>query len=217
MRTIQPLCVSDGMVNKLNFQHAKWSELNHAYGEASDVPELIEALTTDDAHKFEEALNELLSNIWHQGTIYDATVKALPLLLDLFKNGSVKAIDDLALLIILIASGKGYHQVHSSSLRINPFTHEPVEVPCDLEDKLSKENSVVNQTRAIIEPYLNLLVPYLAHEDGELRRVTAQAMCCYPLHKSEYLALLRTALQKENNEDVIPYIKDSIDFLSTNT
>ncbi|ALG08451.1 hypothetical protein [Kibdelosporangium phytohabitans] len=52
-----------------------WSQLHHAYGPADDVPPLLEQLRGED---WEEALGELFGSILHQGSIYPATVAALP-------------------------------------------------------------------------------------------------------------------------------------------
>ncbi len=64
------------MFYKLN--NIEWNKLSHAYGDASDVPELIEGLLSSDKKVFEEAIYELFGNIWHQGTVYEATPKAIP-------------------------------------------------------------------------------------------------------------------------------------------
>lgn len=53
----------------------QWQELRHAYGEASDVPELLRACITDP-----EAPWELAGSIVHQGSLYTSTPAALPIL-----------------------------------------------------------------------------------------------------------------------------------------
>ena len=57
-----------------------WAELTHAYGPASDVPALLRTVLRggEDAN---EAWNDLHGNIWHQGTVYEATASAIPFLL----------------------------------------------------------------------------------------------------------------------------------------
>ncbi|MBW8486783.1 hypothetical protein [Actinomadura parmotrematis] len=56
-----------------------WSALDHAYGSAADVGDLIRDAAAGDG----EALSELFGSIVHQGTLYTATPVALPLVLDL--------------------------------------------------------------------------------------------------------------------------------------
>ena len=60
-----------------------WHELNHAYGSAEDVPGLLRQLKTWPPDKRGEGspLYALFGNIWHQGTIYQATGYAVPFLI----------------------------------------------------------------------------------------------------------------------------------------
>jgi hypothetical protein len=56
-----------------------WTSLHHAYGEAGDVPALLNNLTPDPA---DEVWGELWSRICHQGSVYTASFAALPALAD---------------------------------------------------------------------------------------------------------------------------------------
>jgi hypothetical protein len=47
-----------------------WSEVVHAYGPATDIPDLIRALTSPDVKTRSDSWYELHGNLWHQGTIY---------------------------------------------------------------------------------------------------------------------------------------------------
>lgn len=60
-----------------------WASLEHAYGEAADVPDLLRALLSTDSEVREEAVYELFGNIWHQGTVYPASAAAVPFLYEL--------------------------------------------------------------------------------------------------------------------------------------
>jgi len=62
-----------------------WKELTHAYGSAGDVPGLLRALRTapPDLEREESPLYHLFGNIWHQGTVYEATAPAVPFLIDI--------------------------------------------------------------------------------------------------------------------------------------
>lgn len=56
-----------------------WATLHLAYGSAGDVPSLLRAVANGD----EEALDSLFWNVWHQGTVYEATPHVVPFLLEL--------------------------------------------------------------------------------------------------------------------------------------
>ena len=90
-----------------------WSELTHAYGSAEDVPNSLADLNSQDEQVRENASSELFATIWHQGTVYPATVKALPELVTLFKSLTCADRDLVAVLLASIASGDGYYHVHT--------------------------------------------------------------------------------------------------------
>ncbi|MEU8800915.1 hypothetical protein [Spirillospora sp. NPDC048819] len=79
-----------------------WSALTHAYGPADDVPELIHALYLEDEEQVEEALYELFGNVHHQGTVYPATVEAVPFLAHAALHAVLKR-DHVLLLLVVIA------------------------------------------------------------------------------------------------------------------
>jgi hypothetical protein len=75
-----------------------WSALTHAYGSAEDVPDLLRRLAAgdeaeDDAGEDEfeaedeSALSDLWSCICHQGSVYPATVPAVPFLAEIAAAG----------------------------------------------------------------------------------------------------------------------------------
>jgi len=60
-----------------------WKERYHAYGPAGDVPAQLAAVVVGDDDTRAEAWWNLWGNILHQGTVYEATVPAVPVLLAL--------------------------------------------------------------------------------------------------------------------------------------
>lgn len=64
-----------------------WAELRHAYGCADDVPGILRAIADGDEETAKEAASELFGNIWHQGTVCQATVPAVPFLARLAAAG----------------------------------------------------------------------------------------------------------------------------------
>ncbi|MGW7052922.1 hypothetical protein [Streptomyces sp. NPDC054887] len=74
-----------------------WSSLSHAYGSAEDIPDLLRALTGADVDAADEALSELYGSVLHQGTVYAASVEAVPFLAEIAAAGHRTA-DILALL-----------------------------------------------------------------------------------------------------------------------
>jgi len=69
----------------LSLSDRKWSELRHAYGAASDVPELLRRAATDrrPGHHRESSWFGLWSALCHQGDAYSASLEAVPHLIAL--------------------------------------------------------------------------------------------------------------------------------------
>ncbi|MFE9653028.1 hypothetical protein [Micromonospora sp. NPDC006431] len=82
------------MLNRLD--EIDWTQLTHAYGTAEDVPDLLRALASDDEDEVEEALGEIIGSIFHQGTVYSATVPAVPVLVELASAASHQRSEILA-------------------------------------------------------------------------------------------------------------------------
>ncbi len=57
----------------------RWSELRHAYGQASDAPEMIRRVIREPS---DEAWDALFGCLLHQGDVYTATYAAVPHLLE---------------------------------------------------------------------------------------------------------------------------------------
>src|SRR5688500_6475339 len=91
-----------------------WASLTHAYGPATDVPDLLRALLSPDPEEREEAVYELFGNIWHQGTVYPASAAAVPFSYELLVAPGAQPKSEIAHLIASIATGVGYLEVHAA-------------------------------------------------------------------------------------------------------
>jgi len=80
-----------------------WAALHHAYGSAEDVPAILRAVASGD----EDALDSLFGNVWHQGTVYEATPHVVPFLLELLDAPGAST---STLLSLLHAIGTGHSE-----------------------------------------------------------------------------------------------------------
>lgn len=57
-----------------------WENLNHAYGKASNIPQLLSRLSSypEESNYKDEPWFSLWSSLFHQGTIYSASFAAVP-------------------------------------------------------------------------------------------------------------------------------------------
>ncbi|MFF0255968.1 hypothetical protein ACFYPW_26115 [Micromonospora zamorensis] len=60
-----------------------WEKLSHAYGKALDTADLLRLASSPDGDAAKRAFSELYGSIFHQGSVYPATVAAVPFLAEL--------------------------------------------------------------------------------------------------------------------------------------
>jgi len=179
-----------------------WRSMQHAYGAAEDVPALIRALLSDDGEERQEAVYELYSNIWHQGTIYEATPSAVPFLIELLKSPETPDRDTVAHLLMLISAGSGYFEVH---VREGQDNSSYLEILADwgttLSDQLANERALNERVRDACEGILDLLLPYLNHEVPDYRGTAAHMLYKNRHRRPEFTAMLTEAHESEIDPD----------------
>lgn len=129
-----------------DLEQVDWAGLGHAYGTAEDVPELLRALAGGD----DEALTELHGTIWHQGTVYPATVPAVPFLIRVLEAPAAEPAGVLYLLAA-IARGRGYQDAH---------VQDPVkraEIQAEIDAELAQVAAAKDAVAAGLPVYLRLL------------------------------------------------------------
>jgi HEAT repeat protein/plasmid stability protein len=91
-----------------NLDDIDWSRLSHAYGPATDVPGWIRDLAS--AGDVEGALYGLYASIVHQGTVYDASARVVPFLIELLQTDGVPTKPQILNLLACLGSGSGYEK-----------------------------------------------------------------------------------------------------------
>lgn len=163
------------------FEHMEsivWDQLDHAYGRANDVPDLLRNLISKDPEVREEAFNELFSNIWHQGTIYRATSFTIPTLVELLEHSKTPDKERVAHLLSLIATGTGSHQIHRADSN-NP----------EIAAKLKDEDECLLAIRDALAPHIEILRPYLRSPEAEIRQNVRDALEVHSKNPPEKLEL----------------------------
>ena len=125
-----------------------WASLQHAYGNASDVPVLLRSLLSEEEQVRDNAIYELFGNIHHQGTIYETSSYAVPFLMEFLDCSNFTKKDDIAVLVICIA---GYYNV---------------DVPeKNKVDATRNESVIICQVRCAALPYIPQLLPYMQNAE----------------------------------------------------
>lgn len=193
-----------------------WSKLQHAYGSAYDVPQLLRDLISKDKKIRADAIYELFGNIWHQGTIYEATVYAVPFLIEILQSPEASDSIDVPVLLGAIASGCGYLEVQAADESNKKYWTEKLnEQGKSFDEELNREHSITEIVRKEISKALPLLIPYLSHSEPEVRRTIAQALGAFPDQRSTFLPLLEQALDCECDEEVQEELTESIKSLES--
>lgn len=187
-----------------------WASLRHAYGEATNVPRLLRSLLSTDPRVRQEALDELFSNICHQGTVYPASAAAVPFLYELLTAPDVQDKSSIAYLLASIADGVGYLEVHAADgFGELMFRKILAEKGKTLEGELEREAAEISAVRCAAAAGLRHLLPYLNDAEPEVRRSVAVALGNYPEHVGWSLPAIDAALASEPDEEVREALAES--------
>jgi hypothetical protein len=185
-----------------------WSSLQHAHGEASDFPILINAVLSDDENDRQFALKLLHETIWHQGSIYQATAFTVPFIAELIKSPDITNHADFAGLLASIAQGHGdFEEGFSSEKDEAEWRDIFARQGTDLDNKITENRKWAQATRNNVRKYLSLLYPYLNHPDNTW---IAQALSCYPEFSQEIIPLIEKAIEVEKDEKVKKWLGESL-------
>lgn len=130
-----------------------WASLSHAYGEATDVPDLLRALVdpdgapapiraaADDKPIREHVIWTLYGNVFHQGTVWQVTPHVIPFLVEILADGPREAELQSFVLEYLRHLSHGYPGDMFPDL-IEPSTHFAAAdaAPDDPSDPLDNAN-----------------------------------------------------------------------------
>jgi len=89
----------------LTTSNVDWANTHHAYGPATDIPDLLRMLESDEPSERENAMWELCGNVFHQGTRYPSSAIIVPFLVALAANPAIQDRDEIIRLICSIALG----------------------------------------------------------------------------------------------------------------
>jgi hypothetical protein len=164
-----------------------WKDLTHAYGPAADVPDLLRALRTasPNLRGEESPLWHLFGNIWHQGTVYEATAYAVPFLLDAAADPRTPDRSGVLALLAEIAKGHSYRDVHGNLL------HE-----ADFEERKRAELGWARDAHDAVARGFAVLVG-IAGEPSEARLGAAHVLAQLPERATEVGPILRGLLECE--------------------
>jgi len=176
----------------------EWDKLRHAYGLAADVPARLRALTSPNRGVRQEAWYVLHGNLWHQGTIYEATAYAVPFLIQLACKPDVPDRHQILAYLGLIARGSSFLAVHQ-----NLSHHEARKTEPDFQEELQRELGWVWDVRQAVRQGASLYNGLL--DDGQPRvRAAAGHLLALLYEDAEiHLGWIRSRLAAGEPDDLI--------------
>ena len=145
-----------------------WGALDHAYGPAVDIPEVIRAAASSSADAAEAAVDELFGSIFHQGTVYSASLAAVPFIAEL---AVAPKVHHRSLLVYLLGA---------------------------MADPAEAYGTEVAEVRAAVTAEVPRLLPLLADPDPEVRENAAYLLAHCPDMAEPVVADLRDRLAIED-------------------
>lgn len=171
-----------------------WASYEHAYGAADDVPQLLRELVSSNEEERKQSLYQLYGNIWHQGTIYEATVQALPFLLEILEGVPPEQQEDIAGLVASIIAGNGYWLVHA------PLFTPPDDI--DVDAVIQQELDVIRAVCTIGKSAIPHLSRFLSVGHPETRATVAYAFDRLKEPGNNLTVLLAQSLESEQHPEV---------------
>jgi HEAT repeat protein len=160
-----------------------WYGLGHAYGDASDVPRMIRALTSPDKDVREGGLADLFGSVRHQGDVYDSTPVVVPFLIELLDEASVPAKAELAANVCYYAPDYGSWSPYFDA---EPYTG----------------SEYTQQTRRAFEEGLPVYLRLLGHPDGPVRGWAARLLTLCFDRRDTVAGALRERIPAEPDAEV---------------
>jgi len=197
------------MLDGLN--NISWKTLNHAYGSAEDVPDLIRALVNESDDIRDNTLYTLYSNLWHQGTVYQATAYAVPFLIELLTSPQVTRKYDILIYLAHLAVGNSYLDTHDN--RFLSDNRQDV-YQTRLETELDYVKRTHHAVRDGIDVYFQLM--FDAQEELHTRMAVPYLLASFPEQQAVIVPQFKQILPDEPHRLMRASIIQAIRHLQNN-
>ena len=183
-----------------------WSQLTHAYGAATGVPAQIRNLTSADKGERENALWELHGDIFHQGTRYRATLRAVPCLYELI--ASLETPDRHEIVYLFVNLALGYEESYlPDGLDVVSFRRSLEESDSQMSqsdrekcDKYGLGSRVALDCYDSVQKGVPALIELLTAGGERLRCAAIYALAWFPENARESIPAIRQCLANTSDE-----------------
>ena len=173
-----------------------WSALDHAYGEASEVPAMLRGMVAADPERRALAASAFWDGPMHQGSVYSSTVAAVPFLVEAL---AAPEADRRELLTILGAVGVGWVETRTgrpTSLGdFNPGPPRQGRTRCRLTDEWRLDRDCYLAVGAGCPEYVRLLAN--GAEPEAVRCQAAHLLSWFPSAAFDARGVLRAIVEDD--------------------
>ncbi|MBM7439379.1 hypothetical protein [Streptomyces sp. HB132] len=166
-----------------------WASMGHAYGDASDVPDLLRGLASSDAGEREIALDAMHGAVHHQGDVYDSTVACIPFLFELVGTVGLPGRGEI---VDLLRSVEG-----------DGRDPEEMDFWSDDDDEYAAWAGMLAEAESQVRARSGALLELLDDADEELRRALPGALVQLHNEPETVLAALSLRLAGERDPNVL--------------
>ncbi|MFF2361458.1 HEAT repeat domain-containing protein [Streptomyces sp. NPDC058122] len=176
-----------------------WASMQHAYGSAADVPELLRGLASPLPRERETALDGMYGAVHHQGDVYDSTLASIPFLLTLAGHTELP---DRGGIVELLSSIGGSDDGDTPG-----GTSEDGGDGADEDGGSGRETEIPEDdhhamARAAVRAGAAVFLDLVTDRDPEVRRAAPSALVRFHGEPPRILALLSERLRDEQEDDV---------------
>lgn len=166
-----------------------WNELEHAYGEASEVPDLIRALASPEQKVYKGAIGRLWYTVIHQGTVYSSTAYVVPFFCELLEAPEVQNKAGLLYYLATIAHVASYGDIHMRE-------QEHRETP-EMQKQIAKWLSWAQAARDAVSDGYATYLRLLRSPDPKLCAHAAYTLSRCQSHAAEVVPVMKQHLTVE--------------------
>lgn len=188
----------------MNFIKESWANLEGAYGNAEDVGDLLDALRSQDESTWKQANYDLGGVIFNQYTLFPATVKAIPELIDMLYTEKSPKLENIISLLGFIGTGIGKCATFfGDDFKYCLKGKGRIATQSILEEAIDGENDFVRALEVLVFLYMPLIEFYITSDDDLTREGVAGAMGAYGKQYPHYTDILNQCLETEEEDNVI--------------
>jgi tetratricopeptide (TPR) repeat protein len=193
-----------------------WHDLQHAYGRADDVPDLLHLLLSDDETVRDDAWEHLYSNVWHQGTVYEASAYVVPFMLRMLMYDGPPGKADLLHFLTALAEGSSYLAAHAQA-QDDQLSWRGIlaRQGRDFDAELQKELGWVEATNQAVGEGISLYFDLIDHEEAEIQHLSLALLSSLRGRNAEIVprlqALLNTTRDLEMRTNVVHTLHNLMD------